>query len=196
MKKAVASVAAAMLLLILGITGASAQFMERDEHSTMQNCDMHRGIGMTGSMGMRDHMGMMPENLMEARHHVMGMMMELGLDEKQTSAIQNIIDSTVKELIRKRSELLIAKIDLEGLLHADPVDLKAAETKMKQIESMKTDMFMTHLNALEEAKSLLTPVQKMKLKEMTEMHRHMPAGHGVTPRHDYSDKDADRPIKK
>jgi len=200
MKKVVVFVIAAFSL-IFSISGAGAQSMMPGDGQMMQGCQMMGGgMGMMGGMGMRgDHMGMMPENLLEARHHFMGMAMELGLDEKQKSAIQTIIDTTVKELIKKRSDIMIAKIDLESILHADNVDLSAAEAKMKQIEAMKTDMFMTHLKAFEEAKSLLTPVQKMKLKEMMDMHRHMMAGRGMAMEPGYADREekhTDRPMKK
>jgi Spy/CpxP family protein refolding chaperone len=157
MKKTAKFVSMLVLLLILGVSGANAQSIGHGEGGMM--------------MG---HMRMLPEDLMEARHHVMGMMMGLGLDEKQMGAIQKIIDTTVKEMIKKRSDLLIAKIDLEGILHREPVNLNAAEAQMKQIEAMKTDMFISHLKALEEVKSLLSPEQKGRLKEM--MHMQMRGG--------------------
>ena len=180
MKKAARFVSLLALLLIIGVIGANAQSMGPGEGGMMQDCrmgggagmmmhDMHGRMGMMGGM-MAGHMGMMPEDLMEARHHIMGMMMGLGLDEKQKGAIQKIIDTTVKEMIKKRSDLLIAKIDLEGILHQEPVDLNTAEAHMKKIEAMKTDMFMTHLKAFEEVKSMLSPEQKGKLKEMMQMH--------------------------
>jgi Spy/CpxP family protein refolding chaperone len=187
MKKVVRFISVLLLMLIFGVSGANAQSMGPGEHGMMQDCRMGGGAGMmhnmqggAGMMGgmMMGHMRMMPEDLMEARHHVMGMMMGLGLDDKQMSAIQKIIDTTVKEMIRKRSDLLIAKIDLEGILHKEPVDLNAAETQMKRIEAMKTDMFISHLKALEEVKSLLSPEQKGRLKEM--MQTHMMGGMEMT----------------
>ncbi len=182
MKKAAkfVSVPVLLLLLIVGVIGANAQSMGPDEGGVMQDCRMAAGAGMmthdmSGRMGMTGgmtmgHMRMLPEDLMEARHQVMGMMMGLGLGEKQMGAIQKIIDMTVKGMIRKRSDLLIAIIDLEGILHKEPVDLNAVEGQMKQIEAMKTEMFIAHLKALEEVKSLLSPEQKGRLKEMMQMH--------------------------
>ncbi len=126
------------------------------------------GEHMMGSMQGMGHMEMMmPEDIMEARRYVMRMMMmDLGLNEKQRGAAGRIIDGTAKDLIKKKSDLLIAKIELEDILHKDPVDMNAAAAKLKQIEAMKTDMFLTHLKAFEEMKAMMTPGQKSKLKEM------------------------------
>jgi Spy/CpxP family protein refolding chaperone len=138
------------------------------------------GSGEMGGMmrkGMMEHMGMMPEDMMEARHHVMRMLMHLNLDEKQKSAVHEIIGKTARDSIKKRSDLLLARMDLEDIIHKDPIDINAAESKLKQIEAMKTDAFVAHLKAFEEIKSLLTPEQKKKLKEMIE--NHMMGGMGM-----------------
>jgi len=144
-------------------------------------CGMMGGRMMGGRMmgdGMMEmpHMGMMPEDIMEARHHITGLLLRLDLDEKQQTATHQIIDRTAKDLIKKRSDLLIAKIELEDIFHKDPLDMNAAESKLKQIEAIKTDMFLTHLKAFEEIKSTLTPEQKKKLTEM--MKEHMMGGMG------------------
>ncbi len=164
-----------LLFFTFGLQYAQAQPVERGESAMMQNCPMSGSAGMAsgdlrGSMRMAGHMGIMTEDIMEARHRAMGMMMNLGLDEQQKETIHAIIDRTARVLIKKRADLLIAKIDLEEILHKDPVDLRAAEPKLKQIEAMKTDMFLTHLKAFEEIKSKLTPEQRGRLKEMMEMH--------------------------
>lgn len=192
MKNAVKLVLVLSVMLVLGASGVNAQSMPGDG-GMMQDCRMGGGSGMM-MHDMHRGMGMMPENLMEARHRVMAMMMGLGLEDKQMDAIQKIIDTTVKEMIRKRSDLLIAKIDLEGIIHQEPVDLKAAEAKMKQIEAMKTDLFMTHLKALEDAKALLTPDQKDKLSDMMEMQ--MMGGMGMMRGYDSGEQEGKKPDGK
>ena len=111
----------------------------------------------------------MPDDLMEFRNYVMMMMMNLGLDQKQKEAVHETIDRTVKDLIKKRSDLLVAIIDLEDIIQREPIDINAAESKLKQIEPIKSAMFLTQLKALEEIRSILTPEQRDKLMEMTEM---------------------------
>ena len=169
------------MLLSFGLHRADAQPADRGEGSMrpdysmaggacMPADDLRSSMGARGGMRMMGHMGMMTEDIMEARHRVMGMLMNLALDSKQKEAIHAIIERTAKNLILKRSDLLIGKIDLEDIIHKDPVDMRAAESQLKQIEAMKTNMFLTHLKAFEEIKATLTPEQRSKLKEMTEMH--------------------------
>jgi Spy/CpxP family protein refolding chaperone len=193
MKQAAMIAAILILSLVFAIGGANAQplgpaesAMGRDsqmaDYQRIMPTDHQRGMGMIA--GMR----MMPENLMEARNHVMQMMLKLGLDQKQKEAVHEMIDKTAKELIKKRSDLLISKIDLEDILQRDPIDISAAETKMRQMEAMKTDMFLTHLKALEEIKSMLTPEQRDKLKGMMEMHMMPGKGMMEEKKHLYDEK--------
>jgi Spy/CpxP family protein refolding chaperone len=90
----------------------------------------------------------------------------LGLDEKQKETVKAIHLKTKKDMIRKKADVDIAHMELRELLGKDPVDLQAAEAKVKQIESLKTDMKMTHIKAREEIKLVLTPEQKKKFAAM------------------------------
>lgn len=189
MKAAATIVSFLMLFLVYGANYAHAQSAEPAEVVVAQDSRMdddgprmmqgeHRSIGMRD-----DHMGM-SRDMMETRHHIMEWIMELGLDQKQVESIHEIVDSTTKEMIKKRADLLIAWIDLEDILHREPLDLNAAESQMKKIEAMKTDMFMTHLKSMEEIKSQLTPEQRSKLKEMFQMHRMGKGMEGKKPYHE------------
>jgi len=133
----------------------------------------HRGMMEHG--GMREHGGMMGE-MMDDHHRMMQMMMtSLGLDEKQKEAIRAIKHRGMKEMIRKKADMEVAEIELKELLGKDPMDMKAVEAKMKQIEGLRTDMHMMFIKAREEVKAQLTPDQKKKMKEMMERH-HMMGG--------------------
>jgi Spy/CpxP family protein refolding chaperone len=157
----------AILLLVLAfcISGASAQPMDR-------------GTGMhdnpPGQMNMKCggmmHEGMMRGDMTERQHHMKMMLMRLGLDEKQKAEVDRIMIAHMKDVIKKKADLDIAKLDLKGILSKDPMDMKAAESKLKEIEAMKTAIFLSHLNVHQEIKSVLTPEQQIKMKEMMEMH--------------------------
>jgi Spy/CpxP family protein refolding chaperone len=111
-------------------------------------------------------------NIMEeilGAEHLMG----LGLDEKQREAIKEINSKVIKEAIRKRADERIAGIELKDLLDKDPVDMKAVEAKLKQIEIIKTEMHLSLIMATEEVKSKLTPEQKKIFQEMQEMDTNM-----------------------
>jgi Spy/CpxP family protein refolding chaperone len=119
-----------------------------------------RGMKHPG-MGMRDEMG--------AGHPMWKDLMALGLDEKQRDAINEIKDRVMKEVIRKRADERVAGIELKDLLDKDPVDIKAVEAKLKQMEAIKTEVRLSLIRAGEEAKSKLTADQRKKFKEMSAM---------------------------
>jgi Spy/CpxP family protein refolding chaperone len=73
-----------------------------------------------------------------------------------------------KETIRRTADMRIAQIELKDLLTQEPVDMKAVEAKVKQLETMRTEMQLSHIKAMEECKTKLTPEQRKKLREMME----------------------------
>ena len=167
----------AMLLFVLAfcISAASAQPMDRgagmqDDPPGQMNMKcggmMHEGMMHEGMM----HEGMTHEGMMKRQHHMKMMLMRLGLDEKQQAEVDKIMTAHMKDVIKKKADLDIAKLDLKSILSKDPMDMKAAESKLKEIEAMKTAMFLAHLNVHQEIKSVLTPEQQIKMKEMMKMH--------------------------
>ena len=165
-----------ILLLVLAfcISGASAQSMDQgagmqDDPPGQMNmkCDsmMHDGMMHQGV-----HQDMMHGDMMERQHHMKMMLMRLGLDEKQKAEVDRMMTAHMKGAIKKKADLDIAKLELKGILSKDPMDMTAAESKMKEIEAIKTAIFLSHLNVHQEIKSVLTPEQQTKMKKMMEMH--------------------------
>jgi len=165
-----------ILLLVLAfcISGASAQSMDQgagmqDDPPGQMNmkCDsmMHDGMMHQGV-----HQDMMHGDMMERQHHMKMMLMRLGLDEKQKAEVDRMMTAHMKDTIKKKADLDIAKLELKGILSKDPMDMTAAESKMKEIEAIKTAIFLSHLNVHQEIKSVLTPEQQTKMKKMMEMH--------------------------
>jgi Spy/CpxP family protein refolding chaperone len=130
-------------------------------------CDsmMHDGMMHQGM-----HQDMMHGDMMERQHHMKMMLMRLGLDEKQKAEVDRMMTAHMKDAIKKKADLDIAKLELKGILSKDPMDMTAAESKMKEIEAIKTAIFLSHLNVHQEIKSVLTPEQQTKMKKMMEMH--------------------------
>jgi Spy/CpxP family protein refolding chaperone len=108
--------------------------------------------------------GKMHENAPYWRH-----LNDLALNEKQKAEVKEIRNRVMKETIRKMADERIAGIELKELLDKDPVDMKTVETKLRQIESLRTDIRLSHIKALEEVKAKLTPEQKKKFKELCDM---------------------------
>jgi len=119
------------------------------------------GSGMMCGCGMDGQM-------MEAEHHMSKHLMGLNLDERQKALIGEIKSRTMKETIRRTADMRIVQIELKDLLSQDPVDMKAVEAKVKQLGTLKTEMHLSHIKAMEDCKTKLTPEQRNKLKEMIE----------------------------
>jgi len=118
------------------------------------------GHGMgSGMMGCCDMDGQM----MGTEH-----LKSLNLDEQQKALIGEIKSRMMKETIRRTADMRIVQIELKDLLSQDPVDMKAVEAKVKQLEMMKTEMHLSHIKAMEECKTKLTPEQRKKFIEMIE----------------------------
>jgi Spy/CpxP family protein refolding chaperone len=101
-------------------------------------------------------------------HPMWKFLADLGLDDKQKDALKALHSKTMKDMIKKRADKQIASLELRDLLAKDPVDMKAVEAAVKKNESLRTDMFLTHIKAFEEMKSILTPDQRKKFKDMME----------------------------
>ncbi len=110
------------------------------------NCDTHKMSG--------------PERPM------LNIFAHLNLDEQQKTFIHEIKIRTIKDTIRKRAELRIAQIELKELLVKDPLDMNAVEAKLKQEETIMTELRLSHIRAMEEARAKLTPEQRKKLRQM------------------------------
>ena len=104
--------------------------------------------------------------IMDDDHPMMKHLMGLGLDEKQKDALKALRSKTMKDIIKKSADKQVAGIELRDLLDKDTVDMKAVEASVKKSESLRTEMFLAHIRAHEEMKSILTPEQRKKLKDM------------------------------
>ncbi|RPI37252.1 MAG: periplasmic heavy metal sensor [Nitrospiraceae bacterium] len=132
----------------------------------------HGGRGMKGD-------GKMHEMMLREEHPTWRHLMALGLDEKQKAEVKEIRNRVMKETIQKRADERIAGIELKDLLDNDPVDMTAVQVKLKQIETLRTDIRLSHIRAREEVKSKLTPEQRKKFIEMCKMEPPMMGGRGM-----------------
>ncbi|HUN55711.1 MAG TPA: periplasmic heavy metal sensor [Smithella sp.] len=89
----------------------------------------------------------------------------LKLSDKQKEALKEIENSAAKDLIRKNADEQIAEIELRELLDKDSVDLKAVETKLKEIAAIKTETRLIMIKSVENIKAELTSEQRETLKK-------------------------------
>jgi Spy/CpxP family protein refolding chaperone len=161
---------ALLLVFLLVIFSAGSSYAQMCGCVGKMGEEMHGGMPMKGEMkhagmeGMGGMMGMSGED-----HPMWQRLKGLGLDEKQKEAVNAIRSRVMKEMIKKRADKQIAKLELKDILGKDPVDMKAVEAKLKQIEAIGTDMHLSHIKTMEEVKATLTPEQKKKMKEMIDM---------------------------
>lgn len=165
MKKVLVGLFSGLLLMVFVLhdsyaeTGGPTGSRERSFHEE----------GMPMMPPMR-HRGMeMMEGMPKAEHPMWRHLMGLCLDEKQKGQVKEIRNRVMKEIIKKRADVHIAGIEMKDLLDKDPVDTKAVEAKLKQIETVKTEMHLSFIRAREEVKSKLTDEQRKKFKEMSEI---------------------------
>ena len=92
--------------------------------------------------------------------------MKLDLDANQKKEIWEIRSSMVKNMIRKKADLRIARVELRELLHKEPVDMAAVESQVKKMENLRSSVILDNIKARQEIKSKLTPDQRKKLKEL------------------------------
>lgn len=175
--RAFLAVLAMGLFILAGVFSAQAQCGMMGGGDQQQTGMMGGGMGMMGrGMGMGMMRGGMMGGMMDMDdddHPMWRHFSALKLDDKQKEAIAGIRSKAIKEAIRKRADLKIAMLDLDDLMDKDTADIKAVEAKLRQIEALRTDMYLAKIKAHEEIKARLTPEQKKKLDEMKEK---MPMG--------------------
>jgi Spy/CpxP family protein refolding chaperone len=160
-----------MKRILVGLLSGFLVLVFASHYSSAQTCGPSAGSrsgfmeeGMPMMSPMR-HAGM---GMMRKEHHLWRSLMSLGLDEKQREAIKEIKSRVIKDTIRKRADIEVARIDLRDILGKDQVDMNMAEATLKKIASLQTDIRLSHIKALEEIKTKLTPEQRKKFKEMHE----------------------------
>ena len=125
------------------------------------------GCGMTG-MGVMNHgMGMKGRMGMSGMHHrLWHYVMQLDLEQKQKTDIWKIRTDLMKKMIRNKADLRIDGLELGQLLHADKVDMKKVEAKVKKMEGLRSSMLLSGIEATEAVKSKLTAEQRKELDDM------------------------------
>ena len=146
-----------MGLLLVGFAAGSS-YAEKGHAVKSEKCGHEEGFFRMEHMR---HRGM---GMMRADRRMGRALEDLGLDKNQEEAIREIRTTAKKDAIRKMADVRIAGIELMEILGKDPVDMGAVEAKLKQIESLKTDLHMSRIRAFEEIKAKLTPEQRQKFK--------------------------------
>jgi hypothetical protein len=91
---------------------------------------------------------------------------KLGLSTEQVKNLERLRNDFEKESIRKEADIRVAKMDLDDLLAAQPVDMSKVESKVREIERLRADLRFARIRTVAKGKEQLTADQRKKLEEL------------------------------
>jgi Spy/CpxP family protein refolding chaperone len=131
---------------------------------------MMRGPGR-GEMMMHGHHGGMHRRRGMGRPLITMMLRhrdELGLTPAQVQSLEKLRSDYMRDAIRRDADRKIARLDLMALMRPDAgdplkaVDMAQVETKVRELEKMRTDSQLARIRTIEAGKAQLTPEQRTK----------------------------------
>lgn len=129
------------------------------QEPTSPSCRLHMMSGaLSGRMTMDP--GMMGR--MMDREFFLDRAEELGLSAGQVEKLQGLRNACRKENIRSGAELKILRFDQDELLSKENWSVKEAEKLIRQMQTLEGDMQVRHLQAIAEARKVLTAEQLQK----------------------------------
>jgi Spy/CpxP family protein refolding chaperone len=93
---------------------------------------------------------------------------DINLDEQQKNIIGKIKSKMTKETIKRTAEMRIVQVEIKDFLNHDPVNVQAVEAEVKKLGMLKTDIYISHILAMEEIKANLTYEQRKTFKKLVE----------------------------
>ena len=137
--------------------GSMSQMMDKGGH----------GMGGMMGAGMAHMMGDGKMAMMEQRMEHMFFLdraAELGLSTEQVSKLKMLHSECRKDNIRNAAEVKIARLELADLLAGDNWSIKDAEPLVRKTQQLEGDMHLRHLQAVSEARKLLTAEQLKQVR--------------------------------
>jgi Spy/CpxP family protein refolding chaperone len=91
---------------------------------------------------------------------------ELELTDAQREKLGDLRDAQMRRGIQARADLRIAALDLRKLLIADKPNRVAIDAQIDRIARMQADLHKAQVASMLEARSVLTPEQRQKLRAL------------------------------
>ncbi|MBD3181136.1 hypothetical protein GF312_02520 [Candidatus Poribacteria bacterium] len=200
MKKLAGILAGTMLIaMFVGFVYTQEPEGEIMEEETVFRCPgmgMGRGAGMPGMMGrgrgmtrhgQRGRMGPGPRRGL-AGFMMMGQMGimehladEIDLSEDQKDEIHGIMIEHRKEMIRKKADRELAKVELQEILSKDNPDMTSIEDQIREQAMIEADMKYSRIKVMVDIKNVLSEEQHEKLKELMKNRPRGPRGNDNPP---------------
>lgn len=89
----------------------------------------------------------------------------VNLTDNQVTRLRQIVTNAEKSNIQTRAQMRIDGIDLRQMLEAEKPDQDAVLKKVQQISELRGQMMKNNVQALLEAKTVLTPEQQEKIRQ-------------------------------
>jgi Spy/CpxP family protein refolding chaperone len=96
----------------------------------------------------------------------MSMKDTLGMTDEQSAKMKAINSD-----LMKKNSVLVGQVnaiskEIGDIMNADDPDLKKAETKVRELEKIRTQIMLNRLSAMKEVGKILTKEQKDKIRQM------------------------------
>jgi Spy/CpxP family protein refolding chaperone len=91
---------------------------------------------------------------------------DLGLTDEQTDKLADIKHAVMKDVIKMEADIDIIAVDVKTLLMKDTVDVAKIQPLVEKKYQIKKDKAMRCIQALADAKKVLTPEQIKQLKDI------------------------------
>lgn len=166
MKKSTWALAAAALAI--GVVGLSLPIRGQEERSAMIQGRQSR-FGEPGEMGF-EHGGQRISHLMAMLDNER-VKAALGLTDDQADRLHKILVGVEESSIKTRSDIAVRGIELRELLRADKPDRDAVMKKAEEISQLRGELMSQRLQAMLDAKNVLTPEQQAKIRNFMESRR-------------------------
>jgi len=92
----------------------------------------------------------------------------LGISQEQADSLRKIVTDTEIFTIQRGANIAVDSIELKELLRADKPDKAAVMSKGNEISKDTSDLISHYLDAILEAKTILTPQQQQTIREYLE----------------------------
>ena len=96
---------------------------------------------------------------------------EVGLTEEQKNRLQEIRLNSAKALIEQHAALQVQRLELDHLMRAKNPDRAAVNQKMQEIGRIRMQLSQSAMNAMLDARSVLSDEQRTQLRELERARR-------------------------
>lgn len=120
-----------------------------------------------GGHGYSRHMG--PHaTASEFIQHILRFKEAMAITDDQESKLRSISSAYARTRIKMKAEADLANLDLHDLLRDDQANLSDIESKLKNVQELKANLYMASIKAHREAKAVLTDEQRKRMKAVHE----------------------------